>query len=327
VAIRRYRKFNSFLRNAFGERVYRVGLCGGFTCPNRDLSKGRGGCLFCNPASSEPLDFVPGTPLAQQLAAGTDYIRWRHGAGKFVAYFMDHTATYADVRRLEALYREALAYPGVVGLAVATRPDCLSLEILDLLQRIAMETLLWVELGIQSASEESLALINRCHTVEDSRRAIAELRRRKIAVSGHVILGLPGESAADMHDTACFLAQTRVHGAKIHNLHVVADTHLAVMYRQGVYKPLEISEYVDLVVRFLEHLPPSVIIQRLSGEAPRRLTVAPAWSVNKLAVINAIEKALEERDTWQGRELGAAREDLRGDVPLPDVPLRSSWIQ
>jgi radical SAM protein (TIGR01212 family) len=310
----RYRKLNTWLRETFGRKVYRMGLCGDFTCPNRDGTLGEGGCIFCNPASSEPLGYGPGMPLREQLEKGVEYVSRRHDVNRFIAFFSDYTTTYADVGRLEAMYREAIAWPGVVGLAVSTRPDCLSPEVLDLLEGIARETFLWVELGIQSAHDESLERIRRCHPVEDSRRAVAELRARGLIVSGHVILGLPGESIDDMLATAGFLAECGVHGAKIHNLHVVKDTELAEMYRRGEYETLELDEYVDLAVRFLEHLPPGVIIQRVSGEAPRRLTVAPEWSVNKLAVVNAVERELTRRNTWQGKGLGHPIERLAKPV-------------
>jgi radical SAM protein (TIGR01212 family) len=320
VAGQRYRKLNTFLREAFGQKVYRVGLRGGFTCPNRDGSRGADGCLFCNPASSEPLGHTPGTPVSEQLSSGVEYVRWRHGVEKFIAFFSDYTATYAGVDHVESLYREAISHPDVVGLALGTRPDCLAPQILDLLEKLARETFLWVELGIQSAKEQSLESIGRRHSVEDSRRAIAALRQRGIAVSGHVILGLPGEGVDDMIATARFVAENGVHGAKIHNLHVVEGTRLAEIYRAGEYRPLELDEYVELATRFLEQLPPQVIIQRVSGEAPRRMTVAPDWSVNKLAVMNAVERGLESRDTWQGRGLGFSPGDLRAPVELPGLP-------
>jgi len=319
VGTQRYRKVNSFLRDAFGEKVYRIGLRGGFGCPNRDGSKGKGGCIFCNPASSEPLGYSPGMPLSDQLAWGVRYIRQRHEVDKFIAFFSDYSATYAGVDRLEALYSEAISYPGIVGLAIGTRPDCLTTEVLDLLQDVASRTFLWVELGLQSASDRSLRLLNRGHTVDDSRRAIAALRGRRIAVSGHIILGLPGEVEADMLETARFLGETGVHGVKIHNLHVVEGTPLARMYRSGECRVMEMPEYAELAVRFLEHLPPWIIIQRISGEAPRRMTVAPAWSVNKLAVMNAVQTELERRDTWQGRLLGHSMDELQAPLSLPGL--------
>jgi radical SAM protein (TIGR01212 family) len=320
VSVQRYRKLNPFLRNAFGEKVYRVGLRGDFSCPNRDGSLGEGGCIFCNQAGSEPLGHIPGEPLSEQLAWGTEYIRERHGARKYIAFFSGYSATYADVKVLERLYREACSYPGVVGLALGTRPDCLPEEVLDLLERIASETFLWVELGIQSAHDATLRSINRRHSADASLRAIDSLLERGIAVSGHVILGLPGETVEQMLETARFLERAGVHGVKIHNLHVLRNTVLADMYAGGELRVLELEEYVDLAVRFLEHLPPWVIVQRLSGEAPRRLTVAPAWSVNKLAVVNAIVHELELRDTWQGRGLGYPLDALRKVAAVPGLP-------
>jgi radical SAM protein (TIGR01212 family) len=312
----RYRKVNGFLRETFGEKVYRVGLRGGFTCPNRDGAKGEGGCLFCNPASSEPLGYEPGMAMSRQLAEGVEYIRERHEADRFIAFLSDYTATYGEVGRLEELYRGALDHPDVVGLALGTRPDCLPPEVLDLLEKIARETFLWVELGIQSANEDSLAMLQRRHSVDDSRNAIAALRERGIAVSAHVILGLPGESREEMLATARFLGENRVHAAKIHNLHIVKNTPLATIYREGGCRLLDLDEYAELAVSFLEHLPSSIVIQRVSGEAPRRLTVAPSWSVNKLAVLNAVQRELERRDTWQGRALGCTLEELQQPASL-----------
>lgn len=316
----RYRKLNTVLGNAFGEKVYRIGLVGGFTCPNRDGTRGREGCTFCNPASSQPINYEPAMPLSRQLSEGVEYIRWRHGARKYIAFFGDYTTTYTDRTVLDDLYSEAIAFPGVVGLALSTRPDCISEEVLDLLARIAAETFLWVEIGIQSVHDRTLKRINRCHTTEETRQAIARLHERSIAVSGHVILGLPGETQHDMMETARFLGETRVHGVKIHNLHVVEHTALADEYRRGEYTPLEFSDYVDLVVSFLEELPPTVVVQRMTGEAPRRLTVVPEWSVNKLAVHRAIEEELANRDTWQGRTWGASAGELGTPPLIPGLP-------
>jgi radical SAM protein (TIGR01212 family) len=327
VASPRYRKINTFLRGAFGRKVYRVGLCGGFTCPNRDGTRGEGGCIFCNPATSQPLGYVPGMSVTEQLVSGTEYIRERHGVDRFIAYFSDYSTTYADVDDLESLYREAIRFPGVVGLAISTRPDCLSREVLDLLEAIARETFLWVELGVQSAHEASLHRIRRGHSAEETRRAIGRLRERRLPVSAHVILGIPGESAPDMMATAGFVGDTGIQGVKIHNLHVVEDTPLAEEYRRGEYRPLGLPEYIDLVIRFLERLAPHVIVQRISGEAPRRLTVAPEWSVNKLAVMNAIERELERRDTWQGKSLGRPQEELRAPVKLHGLPSRRAGVK
>ncbi|MBD3334373.1 MAG: TIGR01212 family radical SAM protein [Candidatus Eisenbacteria bacterium] len=313
----RYRKFGPFLKRVFGERVYRIGLCGGFGCPNRDGRLGTGGCVFCNPESSEPLGHRPGRSISEQLTRGADYIRRRHGAAKFIAFFEELTSTYGDVHTLESMYRQAVAHPDVVGLTLSTRPDCLPPEVLRLLQRFSRENRLWVELGVQSVRDATLQRINRCHTAEDSRNAIAAVRLLGIPVTAHVILGLPGEGPKDVEATARFLTEAGVNGAKIHNLHIVEKTKLAALHAQGEFNPPSLETYVGMVCAFLENLSPDVIIQRLTGEAPRRLTVAPQWSVNKWTALNAIDSGLARRDAWQGKRLGTERGDLVRPVDLP----------
>ncbi len=315
----RYRKLSTFLQQAFGRKVYKVGVCGGFTCPNRDGTISNTGCLFCNPDSSRPYNYESGMPLSEQLEIGTKYIQARYANTRSIIYFQDYTTTYGRVDWLAALYREAITYPGVVGLAMCTRPDCLSQPILDLLTEISRETFLWVELGIQTASDTTLQALNRCHTVKQTRLAVAALRERNIAVSGHVILGLPGENDQDLLATAQLLVELEVHGIKLHNLHVVTDTPLAELYHRGEYEPLTLSQYINLAIKILEHLPPSIVIQRICGEAHRELTVAPEWSVKKTSVVNAIDVAFEQRDTWQGKALGASRDELLRPVGIPGL--------
>lgn len=328
----RYRKFSIYLKRRFGSRVYRVGLCGGFSCPNRDGTLGEGGCTFCNPESSRPLGHLPGTPIARQLEEGMAYVRRRHRAERFIAYFSDYTTTHAEPQVLLPLYRAAISHPAVVGLALATRPDCLPAPVLELLEELVRETWLWVELGVQSASDETLSRVRRGHRVADSRWAIGALRERGISVTAHVIAGLPGEGRERLLRTARFLEGAEVDAVKLHNLHVVEGTPLARDYRAGRLRVLSLDEYVDLAVAFLEHTRPSTVVQRVSGEAPRHLTVAPEWSVNKLAVVDAVERALAERETWQGRALGAPRSELdrippRADDRLPPAAVRSRRVR
>jgi hypothetical protein len=253
--------------------------------------------------------------VERQLELGIAYVRQRHRAERFLAYFSDYTTTHADPAKLRALYAAALAHPAVVGLALATRPDCLPEPVLALLEEIAGQTWLSVELGVQSARDESLRRIGRGHRVSESRRAIDALRRRGIPVTAHVIVGLPGERREDVLATAALVTVEGVEAVKLHNLHVVEGTPLARDHRRGRVQVMSLEEYADLAAAFLEHIPPSVVIQRVSGEAPRRLTVAPDWSVNKLAVVDAVARKLEERDTWQGKGLGATREDLLRELP------------
>jgi len=316
----RYRKLNAYLKQRFGERVYRVGLRGGFTCPNRDGYLGTGGCTFCNPDSSRPLGYTPGTSIDRQLEEGIAYVRRRHRARRFIVYFSDYTGTHADVGELRRLYEAAIDHPHVVGLALGTRPDCLGEPVLDLLQELCGRTWLSVELGVQSACEATLARVRRGHRVETSRRAIAALRSRGITVAAHVILGLPGEGSDEILETSRFLGEAQADAVKVHGLHVVEGTKLAEEYRRGEVETMSLEEYVDMTVAFLENLPPAMIVQRLTGEAPRRMTLAPDWSVNKLAVVNAIEWRLVERETWQGKALGHPREavaDVFGSAARP----------
>jgi hypothetical protein len=316
----RYRKLNAHLKQRFGERVYRVGLRGGFTCPNRDGALGTGGCTFCNPESSRPLGHIPGAGIGRQLEEGIAYVRRRHRAHRFIAYFSDYTSTHADVSRLRRLYEAAIDHPEVVGLALGTRPDCLDEPVLDLLQELSTRTWLSVEIGVQSACDATLARVRRGHCVETSRRAIDALSSRGITVAAHVILGLPGEGATEVLETARFVADAPVDAIKVHGLHVVEGTGLADEYRRGELRVMSLGEYVEMAVDFLENLPPEVIIQRLTGEAPRRLTLAPEWSINKLAVVNAIESRLNARDTWQGKALGHPREAISATLEGPVRP-------
>jgi len=301
---KRYRDLNGYLRETFGEKVYKVGLVGGFTCPNRDGALGTGGCSFCNPDSSRPLNHRPGMGITGQLEAGTAYIRTRHGAGSFLAYFQDCTTTYGPPGTLEALYREALAFPGIVGLCLCTRPDSLCRPVLDLLEELSTEHFLWVELGLQSGSDETLGRMNRRHTAAATLRAFRELHRRGIRTAAHVILGYPGETWEQAMGTTELVNETWTAGVKIQNLHVVRDTPLEKSFLAGEFTPFPIGEYASLAVDFMERLNPETVILRLTGEAPAHLTVAPAWSVNKMAVLGAVRTELARRDTFQGRLFG-----------------------
>ena len=296
-----YRDLNGYLREIFGRKVYKVGLVGGFTCPNRDGALGAGGCAFCNPLSSLPLNYRPGMSLREQLEAGTAYIRRRHGAEAFLAYFQDCTTTYGPPETLEVLYREALGFPGVVGLCLCTRPDSLHRPVLNMLQEISRANFLWVELGVQSGSDGTLARMNRRHDTETVRRAFRELHRRGIRTGAHVILGYPGETREEALSTADLVNQVGTAGVKIQNLHVVRDTLLEKSYSKGEFEPVSLDRYAELAVDFLERLNPDTVILRLTGEAPEDLTVAPRWSVNKMAVLNRIRAELSRRETYQGR--------------------------
>ena len=315
----RFRKLSTTLRAAFGARVFKVGLWGGFSCPNRDGTLSTEGCLFCNPSSSKPGTHRPGMSLSEQLRLGMDYIRSRHRADKFIPYLMDYTTTYCSPAALEEMLDLLIAHEDVVGLALCTRPDCLGEDILDVLRSFAARTFLSVELGVQTSCDRTLEAINRCHDSRATEQAIEALARIGAMISAHVILGLPGEERRENLATASFLARSGVHAVKIQNLHGVQDTPLARMLAEGSYVPLCMDEYAGLAVDFLEHLPPEVVIQRLTGEGPRTLTVSPEWSINKLAVLNAVHAELTRRDSWQGKARGAVVEDLLSTVNIPGL--------
>lgn len=298
---KRFNSFNRELREVFDARVYKIGLRLDFTCPNRDGTVAVGGCIYCNNASHTPPGYRPRESVTTQLEKGALALARRHRAEKFIAYFQSYTNTYDTTSRLEKLYREALDFPGIVGLSIATRPDCLSDETLDLLGALAKETYLWLELGLESMHDRTLAWVNRGHTLVDYIDAVERAKTRDLRICTHLILGFPGETRADILATAGFLSRLGIDGVKLHNLHVIQHTPLEKLYRAGQVSLLGRDAYVDLVVDFVELLNPEMIIHRLSGETYRAITVAPDWSVDKIGVHNAIFKAFDDRDAWQGR--------------------------
>ena len=298
---KRFRSFNGVLRDRFGERVYKVGLRMDFTCPNRDGNVAVGGCIYCNNASHTAQDYQPRTSVTAQLGKGALAIARRHKAEKFIAYFQSYTNTYDDTAKLARIYEEALRFPGVVGLSIATRPDCLPDSTLDLLSELSRRTYLWLEVGLESMYDRTLAWVNRGHGLSEFVDAAERAKARGLRLCAHLILGFLGESRDDMLRTTGLINRLQLDGIKLHNLHVIKNTPLEKFYRAGEVPLFSRAEYVSLVVDFLERLNSDTVIHRLSGETYRALTVAPEWSIDKIGVQNAIFKALEERDTWQGR--------------------------
>jgi radical SAM protein (TIGR01212 family) len=302
-------RFADHLRHTFGCRVHKVSLDVGFTCPNRDGTVAVGGCVYCNNAS-----FSPGNrrlSVTEQLAQGKRFLRQRYGAKKFIAYFQAYTNTYGEVHRLRDLYDEALASEDIVGLAIGTRPDCVSETVLDLLADYAAHTYLWLELGLESGHDQTLMFLNRGHTVAAFDDAVHRAQQRHLRLCAHVILGLPGESAADILATARYLAASRLDAVKLHHLHVVRHTVLEKLYHRGEVPLLSLEDYASLVVDCLEVLPPDMIIMRLMGDAPREMLVAPSWSLDKRLALQCIEQELERRETYQGKRYSAPR------TPIP----------
>ena len=300
---KRYNDLNSHLRSLFGCRVQKITVDAGLSCPNRDGTVSTGGCIFCNDRGSGTGAHSRGLTITDQLIQGKKFLGRRYKAKKFLVYFQSFSNTYAPVGKLQKMYDEALAVEDVVGLSIGTRPDCVDLPVLDLLQEYAGRRLIWVEYGLQSASDKTLKLINRGHDVRSFEDAVKATSNRGIKICAHVILGLPGETRKDILHTAETISALGVDGVKLHLLYVVKGTPLEALYRQGNYRCLDQQEYVDLICDFLERIPPQMVIQRLTGDPHPEELVAPQWSRRKTQTLQLINDTLEERDTWQGKFL------------------------
>lgn len=296
-----YRDLNTYFRGLFGSRVHKVTVDAGFTCPNRDGTLSTGGCIYCNAKGSGTGFHSQGISVTRQIERSKARIARRFKTNKLMAYFQSFTNTYAPVKRLKALYDEALAVEGVVGLAIGTRPDCVSPPILELLESYAKKHLIWIEYGLQSAHDRTLGLINRGHDFACFEKAVITTRNRGINICAHVILGLPGESQQDMLSTADTIAALGIDGVKLHLLYVVQGTPLEARYREGRYRCLEQHEYVERVCEFIERLPETMIIQRLTGDPHLHELVAPTWSLQKRETMDLIHKNFKEKNTWQGK--------------------------
>lgn len=297
---RRYLPFSQHLRDLFGERVHKIGIDAGFTCPNLDGTRGTGGCIYCY-GERATQHLADAADIKAQIARSKAPLMKRYKAHKFMAYFQPFTNTYAPPDVLDALYRAALEEEGMVGLAVGTRPDCVDEPVLDVFEALAQQYYVWIEYGLQSMHDRTLAKIHRRHTVADFLDAVTRTTRRSgIRICAHVILGLPGESRDDMLATARQLTELGIDGVKIHSAHVVKDTPLETLYRAGRYRPPAFEEYIPLICDFLEHLAPDIVIQRLVGDSPMRRYVAPEWCLDKPKVLEAIDGELERRNSRQG---------------------------
>jgi radical SAM protein (TIGR01212 family) len=292
---------NTYLTAQYGERVQKITLDAGFTCPNRDGRVGREGCIYCNDRGSGTGAHARGYNITRQLVEGVSRIGKRYQAHKFIAYFQSFSNTYAPLEDLRRLYEEALAHPQVVGLSIGTRPDCLSPELIKLLSEYSRSHLIWLELGLQSAHDRTLKFINRGHDVACFARAANLTAKKGLHVLAHVILGLPQESRDDMLATARFLCALPIDGVKIHLLYVIKETPLARLYDDGCYTPLSQEDYVNLIVDFIELLPPHMVIHRLTGDPHPDELVAPKWCLNKTKVLAQIKGNFILRQTFQGR--------------------------
>jgi len=286
-----FNSIGSYLKNKFGCKVIKLSLDAGFTCPNRDGTKGVGGCIFCSADGSG--DFASDIPGQIHLLSK----KW--SAGKYIVYFQSHTNTYAPVEILKEKYYEALEYPNVIGIAIATRPDCLSKDVLELLDELNKKTFLWVELGLQTIHEGTANLINRCYSLSTFDNAVENLSVLGIKTVVHFILGLPGENRDDMLASVKYVCSKNIFGIKLHLLNVLKNTKLADFYPDQIHIP-EKEEYISLVVDALEMIPQHITIHRVTADAPRHLLIAPEWSYEKRSILNGINKEFKQRNSYQG---------------------------
>lgn len=298
---RPYRTANDFYRERFGTKVYKIALNGDFTCPNRDGTLSREGCLFCTESGSGEFAGNPKEPLIRQFEFEKRLLSPKWPEAKYIAYFQANTNTYGPLEKLKSLFETALGLDsGIVGLDVATRPDCLPAEVLDYLGELNRRTFLAVELGLQTIHPETARRINRGYSLPTFETALAELRRRDIHTIVHLIDGLPGETPDMMRETASHLSREDIQGVKIHMLSVVRGSPLEKIYGRDPFPLLSREEYVGIVADQIERLRSDIVLHRITGDPPRKDLIAPAWTMNKMIVINEIDKELRRRGAWQG---------------------------
>ncbi len=300
---KRYYTYDYYLRRTFGGKCAKIPLDIGCTCPNIDGTRGHGGCIYCSARGSGDFAAVSTLPLAAQFSAGKEMMARKWDVMRSIPYFQAHTNTYAPIGLLREKFTEALGFDGVVAMNVATRADCLTAEVLALLAELAEQTVLTVELGLQSTNDRTADIINRCHTYAEFCEGYRALRAAssKLRVGVHLINGLPGETRADMERTVTDVAALHPDEVKLHLLHVIRGTRLAAMYERGEYVPMTMEDYVATVSRQLTLLPPETVIGRITGDGVAGDLLAPLWSLRKVNVINAVDKYLFEHDLWQGK--------------------------
>ncbi|WP_040196549.1 TIGR01212 family radical SAM protein [Candidatus Soleaferrea massiliensis] len=298
---KRYHTLNYHLRQTFGCKVFKVSLNAGFTCPNRDGTRGIGGCIFCSEAGSGDFAGNPAEDLYSQFCKVKEQLHHKWPRAKYVAYFQAYTNTYAPIDVLREKYEAALRFDGVVGLSIATRPDAISDETLDYLADLHQRTYLVVELGLQTAHDQTGRLINRCFDYAEFERTFRKLKELGVRVCVHLINGLPGEDREMMLETVRRVAALGPHSVKLHLLHVLRGTQLEKLYEDGAFRLLELEEYVDIVCSQLELLPAAAVIGRVTGDGAKEQLVGPMWSLKKFVVMNEIDKELLRRNSYQGR--------------------------
>lgn len=302
---KRYNDFSSYFKKIFSERVQKVSVDAGFTCPNRDGLKGLGGCTYCNNKTFKPTYCNLDNSVSTQIQQGIDFFSKKYKAMRFLAYFQAYTNTYAPLENLKKLYEEALQHPKIIGLVISTRPDAVNAELLDYLAELSKRMYVMVEFGLESHLDKTLEAINRGHTFAESVWAIKETAKRGINNCAHLILGLPGETREELLDQAKVISKLPIKNLKLHQLQIHKGTLLEKQYEENPeqFHLYSAEEYIDLVVDYLELLNPEIIVERFISQAPAEMLIAPKWGLKNFEFVAKVEKRLKERDTWQGKLL------------------------
>lgn len=301
AATRHYNAFGRYMKDLYGQPVYKVNVDAGFTCPNRDGTVAAGGCIYCNNASFRPSECTSAKSVRNQIDRGLPYLRSRYHADKFIVYFQPYTNTYATVETLDRLYREALDYPDVVGLAIGTRPDCVDEGKIELLERLAKDYYILIEYGLQSIYDRTLEFINRGHNYECFRKALDLTAGRGIKIGAHIILGFPTETREEMLHMADELSEMPVQYLKIHQLQIVKGTTLEGVYAKDPFPVFGYQEWIEILSDFLERLSPDIVLQRLFAAAPDDILIAPVWHKTRYELLKDLDEYMEKRGSRQGK--------------------------
>ncbi|MGL4363412.1 MAG: TIGR01212 family radical SAM protein [Cellulosilyticaceae bacterium] len=298
-----YYTLNQFLRARHGAKTIKLSIDGGFTCPNRDGTVGYGGCIFCSQHGSGDFTSKNLPSITSQMSSQIELLsnKWPN-IKNYIAYFQSYSNTYSSLSSLKEKFEEALSFPQVVGLAIATRPDCLPIPVLDYLESLSKRTHLWVELGLQTIHEDSSAFINRGHTLQCFEDAVYALTSRGIEVVAHIIVGLPNESTEDILETAKYVAKLPLQGIKIHMLHVLDNAPLGKLYNQSPFPLLDETSYIEIIAEILKIMPSNFVIHRLTGDGDKKHLIAPLWTTNKKQIYNSINKYLKNYNVFQGQD-------------------------
>lgn len=298
----RFYSYSRFLKERFGEKIYKISINGGFTCPNRDGTLSTGGCIFCSEGGSGEFSESASLPIAQQIALGKRQCRKKYSGHRYIAYFQAFTNTYAPVERLRLLYEAAIAPEEIAALAIGTRPDCLSEDVLDLLEELNRQKPVFLEMGLQTCHDSTAAFLNRGYPTSVFTKAANACAARGIRTTAHLILGLPGETPAMQDATIQYINALPVGGVKLSMLHVLKHTTLASLYQAQSFPLFTLETYTDCVISCIERLRPDIVIERMTGDGPKNLLIAPRWSLNKRQVLNNIQQEMKRRDSFQGKK-------------------------